>query len=128
MGKYQKAKGAEGEREFARVLVAHGYTASRGGYQRGSQGTPQRDHDDVKHNVPGIHFEVKRTKERLDVPAAFRQARREKPNLTPVIAWRSNRQPWRVIMDAEDFLAILKNQRSGRLVHGDALPLPEGNE
>lgn len=103
MGKYAKQKGAAGEREFAALLREFGFEGQRQGRQFfRSDG---REHEDVEHNVKGIHFEVKRTKEKLDVPAAFRQARLEKPDRIPAVAWRANRQPWRIIQDAEDWLA-----------------------
>jgi Holliday junction resolvase len=107
VGKYQKAKGAAGEREFAALLVKHGRTARRFGIQRGRLGTEGRLHMDVEHDFEGIHFEVKRTKEKLDVPAAFRQARAEAPNDLPMIAWRGNRQPWRIIVEADDLIPLL---------------------
>jgi Holliday junction resolvase len=108
LSKYNKQKGAQGEREFAALLVKHGYVARRHGKQFGAGDT--REHADVDHNVPGVHFEVKRTKEKLDIPAAFRQARTEKPDKLPIVAWRGNRQPWRVIMDADDFFALLQSE------------------
>lgn len=107
MGKYHKAKGAQGEREFAALLVSFGRQARRHGYQRGRLGEEDREHMDVEHDFEGIHFEVKRTKEKLDIPGAFRQARAEAPSKTPAIAWRGNRQPWRIIMDAEDLIPLL---------------------
>lgn len=112
MSKYNKAKGAQGEREFAALLREYGFIAWRQGKQffRGEG----REHEDVEHDVPGIHFEVKRTKEKLDIPAAFRQARAEKPDKVPVVAWRGNRQPWRVIMDAEDWLEIMRELSNRR--------------
>lgn len=117
MGKYHKAKGAQGEREFAALLVSHGRQARRHGIQRGRLGSEERIHMDVEHDFDGIHFEVKRTKEKLDIPAAFRQARAERPNDTPAIAWRGNRQPWRIIMDADDLIPLLnelEELRDGR--------------
>jgi hypothetical protein len=107
LARYHKQKGAQGEREFAALLVSFGRQARRHGIQRGRLGSDERIHMDVEHDIDGIHFEVKRTKEKLDIPAAFRQARAERPDLTPAIAWRGNRQPWRIIMDAEDLIPLL---------------------
>ncbi len=106
-GRSSKQKGASGEREFRDLLRAHGFEAARHG--RNSFGPDgERTHEDVTHNIRGIHFEVKR-RETMDVPSWFAQARAEAPAKTPVIAWRSNRQPWRVILDAEDFLNLLED-------------------
>lgn len=104
-GRGSKNKGREGEKEFAALLAAFGYIAYRDGKQFF---TPEgvRIHRDVQHNVPGIHFEVKR-REKVDVPAWMRQAKEESGDAVPVVAWRGNRQPWRIIMDADDFLRLI---------------------
>ena len=100
MSRANKQKGARGEKEWRDVLRSHGYDARR-----------ERDgRVDVSHNVRGIHFEVKR-REKLDIPAHCSQAKRDAgTGNIPVVAFRSNRQPWRVILDADDFLALLKER------------------
>lgn len=96
-GKSSKAKGYRGEVEFRDLLRAHGFYATR---EKGSL-------DDCTHSVPGIHFEVKR-REKLDIPAHMRQATEQAGDRIPVVAFRGNRQPWRVILDADAFLLMVK--------------------
>jgi len=108
-GKGSKNKGANGEREFASLLVSYGFEARRQGRQFFNM-DGSREHQDVEHNVPGIHFEVKRC-ERVEIEKWIKQAEDEVVNQgeerMPVVAWRRNRKPWRVAMDADDFLFIL---------------------
>lgn len=102
MSKMSKQKGKLGEREVAQLLKDFGYEARRGyQYLGGSQDEP-----DVKHNIPGIHIEVKRT-ERLNLPAAFRQAQEDAGDKQPVVFHRASRQPWLVTVEAQEFLKLM---------------------
>lgn len=119
MSRYNKQKGAQGERDVAEMLRKFGFDAWRQGKQFFRE--EGRVHEDVTHNIEPYHLEVKRTKEKLDIPAAFRQARAEKPDKVPVVIWRGNRQPWRAIMDLEDWLQRereLEDLREALRTHG----------
>lgn len=98
MGKPSQRKGAEGERELARILGAHGYATRRGGGMYGSS-------PDVV-GLPGIHCEVKRV-EALNVSKAMAQSIRDAPEgETPVLFHRKNREPWLVTMRLSDWLPL----------------------
>lgn len=100
-----RSKGCRGELEWRDVLRAHGYEAERGQQHAGGTDSP-----DVRHSVPGVHFEVKRT-ERLELWPAIRQARRDAGNKLPVVVHRPNRERWVAILDAEDLLRLLAASR-----------------
>lgn len=107
MGKASRDKGGRGEREFAAFICDHGYEAHRGRQYCGSPDSP-----DVVSSVSGVSFEVKRT-ERLYLWAALQQAHEDAPDdAIPVVAHRSNRRPWVVILTAADFLKL--TQEAGR--------------
>ena len=96
MGAMSRRKGANGERDFRDLLRSHGFTCERDGSERG----------DLIHNVPGVHFEVKRC-ETLALPKWSRQAEVDAgEGEVPVVAYRKSRQPWRVDLDAEEFLRL----------------------
>ena len=97
-------KGQRGEREVAALLKTYGFEARRGQQFRGGPDSP-----DVVHNIPGLHIEVKRT-EKLSVYAALEQASRDAAGGTdvPVVFHRRSRKPYVIIMDANDFLKIIK--------------------
>jgi Holliday junction resolvase len=99
-----RAKGANGEREFRDFLRSQGFSADRDG----------RLDWDLRHNVPGIHFEVKR-RETLDLYGALAQAERDAlchvPPVEPVVVFRRSHHPWRVIVDAEFFLGLISDQQ-----------------
>lgn len=69
-GSSSARKGANGERELAAVLREYGYNIERGGSMSFGE-IPDLT------GLPGIHVEVKR-RERLNVPEAMKQARRDK--------------------------------------------------
>lgn len=92
-----RRKGADAEREFRDVLRSHGFFAERDG----------RLDADLAHDVPGVHFEVKR-RERLEINEWISQAERDAGGKTPVVAFRRSRQPWRVIVPADEYLRLKK--------------------
>lgn len=102
MGRASREKGKRGEREFAEALRDAGWTDARRGRQyRGTEDSP-----DVV-GLPGVHLEVKR-RERLEVEKWCLQVEAEAPEgAVPVVAWRRNRQRWRVSLPLEDFLRLL---------------------
>ena len=96
-----RKKGAVGELEFSKVLKSFGVEARRGQQFSGGGDSP-----DVVHNIPGIHFEVKRV-ERLDIPAWIEQAQNDAGPSLPVVASRRNRGKWIAMIDMDDFLRFL---------------------
>lgn len=92
MGKMSRDKGANAERELARVLQGYGYeTVKRGKVFY---------HESDLVGLPGIHPEVKRV-EHLDIEKALLQAETEaaiRNDGLPVVFHRKNRQPWSVAM------------------------------
>ena len=106
-----KRKGSAGERELLHLLEAHGIPAHRND-QRFIGGV---DRPDISAEVSGIplHVEVKR-QERLRLSEAVAQAVRDaNGHALPVVAHRSNRQPWLVTARMEDVLRVL-NERESR--------------
>ena len=103
-----KVKGNGGERELRNILTAAGISATRNVQTFiGGAGNP-----DISCRVRGyqLHVEAKRT-ERLNLPAAMRQAERDASNTTalPVVCHRSNKQPWLITLHLDDFLRIAKD-------------------
>jgi Holliday junction resolvase len=104
VGRSSRTKGAQGERDWAKVVRAHGFVCER-------TGRNGRTSEDNTHDVPGVHFEVKRD-EHLSVDAMVRQAERDAPaGRVPVVAYRRNFQPWRVVVDADDWLRLKQIER-----------------
>ena len=94
-----RAKGATGEREWAKFLKDHGFEARRGQQFCGNNGDP-----DVVSNLP-IHWEVKRV-EALQLDKAMEQAIADAKGNTPVVAHRKNNKKWLCTLRAEDFLKL----------------------
>jgi Holliday junction resolvase len=93
-----RQKGVRGELEWRDYLRARGYEAERGQQHAGGNDSP-----DVRHSVPGHHFEVKR-QERLDIRKWYEQAVRDaRAGETPVVAFRQNRGPWMVLLSADQY-------------------------
>lgn len=98
-------KGKRGEREVAALLKEHGFEARRGQQFSGGGDSP-----DVVHNIPGVHIEVKLT-ESFRLWDALGQATRDAKNGDlPVVFHRKNRQNWAVVLDAEDFIELMKDR------------------
>ena len=99
MGKAAKNKGKTGEREVVRILREHGFPEARRTQQfSGKEGTA-----DVE-GIEGVHIEVKR-QEKLEVEKWHRQACEDaRDGEIPIVAFRRSGQPWRVVMNLEDFL------------------------
>lgn len=101
-----RRKGAAAEREVRDVLRRHGYAASRDG-QIGDGSDLAGPNEDLKHNVRGIHFEVKR-RETLALPQWARQAADDARGRTPIVVYRTSRTPWRADLDFEYLLYLLR--------------------
>lgn len=100
-GRRSRNKGARGEIEVARILTAAGWQASR----MGRNGVTS---EDVLHNLPGYHLEVKRC-ETLQLPKWLRQAEGDAAEgAKPLVVFRQSKQPWRVVIKLDDFLEIVQ--------------------
>lgn len=92
-----KQKGAEGERELARLLIGWAGPKQALELTRNLEQTRSGGHDLVGLEGYGMAVEVKRV-ETKSIAEWWRQAVRQAEkagNLIPVLAWRQNRQPWR---------------------------------
>lgn len=105
MGAKSKRKGNEGEREFLQLLKDRGISAQRNDQKYiGGHGNP-----DVGAQIGNreFHFEVKRT-EKFRLYEALSQAQKDaETEHMPVVAHRSNRHPWVVVLTLEDFLQLV---------------------
>lgn len=97
-----KKKGSRGEREVRDILRRYGYQARRGQQYAGSPDSP-----DVKHNIPNVHIEVKRT-ESLSLYKAIEQANADKgKDEIALIAHKRNRKEWLAILSLDDLLDLI---------------------
>ena len=100
-------KGAEGERELARILRERGYNSRRGQQYSGANG----DADVV--GIDGVHIEVKRV-EKLNIDNAMEQSIRDaRVDEVPVVAHRKNRKGWLVTMRLDDWLDMKERAYDG---------------
>ena len=90
---HSRNKGANAEREVRDILREHGFDAHRDG-QIWLDDDPN---EDLVHNIPGVHIEVKR-RETLAIPAWLRQTEDDARGRVPWLVFRQSRQPWRVIV------------------------------
>jgi len=98
----QRAKGARGERQWAKYLRDHGIDARRGVQYQGGENSP-----DVVSELGDVHFEVKNT-ERLRLHNAMKQAKRDAGDKKfPMVAYKKNREPWVICMYADDAMRVL---------------------
>lgn len=88
-----RAKGANGERELAKLLRSQGYTDARRGQQySGANG----DADVV--GVKGVHIECKR-QERVSDEMWLKQAEDDaRKGEIPVVIYRRNHEDWKVLI------------------------------
>lgn len=99
-------KGAEGERELARILKDYGYPARRGQQYCGANG----DADVV--GLPEIHIECKRV-EHLNIDAALAQSIRDaEDDEIPVVMHRKNHMPWKVTMLLDDWIRMYRGDKT----------------
>ncbi len=100
-----REKGAAGERELAGILKKYGYDCRRGQQYCGING----DADVI--GIPGLHIECKRV-EKLNIDDALEQSIRDaKDSELPVVMHRKNRKPWKVTLELDDFMKLLKAAR-----------------
>ena len=99
-----KQKGARGEREFRDFLKERGVEARRGQQFSGGVDSP-----DVVHNIPGVHFEVKRT-EAGNPYKWLEQAINDAGNKMPIVAHRKNNKDWIAVMRMADLIELLPKE------------------
>jgi hypothetical protein len=108
MSRMSREKGKRGERELAEFFRDHGIPARRGMQYQGGPDTP-----DVVHELPGIHVECKRS-ERFNLYPALEQAKAEPGDDDIATVFHcANSRPWVVVLDASDFLALVKAAAGG---------------
>ena len=95
-----RAKGAQGEREWAAYLKQSIDPLAR----RGVQYSGSADSPDVFTALP-LHFEVKRV-EKLNIDQAKDQATRDCGEKLPIVAHRKNRKEWLVTIKAKDLMDL----------------------
>ena len=101
MGARSQRKGRAAELELSRILQDHGYPVEAGRAQ--SYG----DVPDLS-GLPGVHIECKRT-ETLRLSEWMAQAERDAQRFgdgVPAVFFRRSREPWRVVMKLEDWMAL----------------------
>ena len=100
-------KGARGEREFSDLCKTEGFQNCRRGQQFSGI-----DGNDVV-GLPHIHIEVKRV-QALNIEKAIIQSRADaKEDEIPIVAFRRNREKWKVCMDAEDWFKLYRAYEKG---------------
>lgn len=98
MGQFSRNKGKVGERELARELSrVFGVSARRGVQFCGGPDSP-----DIVTDIPGVHFECKRT-ERFRLYESLEQAITDggESNI-PVVMHRQNKKPWIAVVRLDD--------------------------
>lgn len=96
-------KGAAAERELAAILSDElGFVVKR------KLGQARDSGDDIQ--VGKFRIETKR-RETLALPAWCRQIEEHcGPGEVPVVAYRQNGQPWRIVMKLQDFLPLMRGE------------------
>ena len=99
-----KQKGKRGELEVAKILQKHGYDARRTAQYCGNTGEAA----DVI-GLDGFHIEVKRA-EATKIWDWIAQAEMDhRADTVPIVVFRKNGESWKVVLDFEAFLNLLKN-------------------
>jgi plasmid maintenance system antidote protein VapI len=112
--RHSRVKGANGEREFRDVIREFGFTAERDGQTMVARfsGEPNLD---VRHDIPGVHVEVKRQETYLIdkwlSQAEFdaeKESRVAGSRMEPWVVFRKSKQPWRAIVGAKWLLGVMR--------------------
>lgn len=117
-----REKGKRGEREAAALLTANGFPARRGCQFAGSPDSP----DVTCQALDRIHFEVKRT-QRTDLYGWMAQAKHDAGAKLPVVLHRKNGGQWLAILDAQTFLALVRDAALSRVGQEQTQP-PDGTD
>ena len=99
-----RRKGKTGELEFKDFLNKH-YEGAEA--RRGQQFSGGGDSPDVVHNIPGIHFEVKRC-ESGSWRDWLKQAINDAGDKIPIVATRRNHEEWVAIMPMDKLINLLR--------------------
>lgn len=103
MSAYQRRKGAEGENELAMIL-----SAELGRVVKRKLGQARDSGDDIQ--IEKFRIEVKRC-QRINVREWCEQIEAAiEPGQIPVVAFRRNGEPWRVILQLGDFLPMMRGE------------------
>ena len=102
-----REKGKRGERLWRDFLNANGFDRARRGVQHA--GGPESP-DVICPGMEAYHPEVKFT-ERFQVYEFMAQAINDSKGKIPYVAMKSKNKAWLVTLRAEDFLALVKNQK-----------------
>ncbi len=102
-GRGARNKGAAGERELAGILSDQlGFVVKR------KLGQARDGEDDIQ--VGKFRIEVKR-RERVSIDDWCKQVEAcIQPGEIPVVAYRRNGQPWRVVLLLDDFIPMVRDQ------------------
>lgn len=106
VGKSSQAKGRRAEIELSKILQSHGYDVRPGEpLNYGSE-------PDLV-GLENIHIEVKRC-ESLRLSEWMQQSERDSARFqdgAPTLFYRRSREPWRVVMNLPDWLAIYQRHQ-----------------
>ncbi len=110
MGKMQRRKGANGEREVVRKFRERGIELLRVPNSGGLRRRPEECGDLI--GLPGYHIEVKR-QEKASIWAWIAQAESDAlDEVVPLVIFRKNNAPWRVILPLDDFMDLYLNAKN----------------
>ena len=101
MGAKSQRKGRAAELELSRILQGHGYNVEPG------RALAYGEVPDL-FGLPGVHIECKRA-EALRLSEWMEQAQRDAERFgdgLPAVFYRRSREPWRVVMDLEDWMRL----------------------
>jgi len=96
-----RSKGCEGEREASKKISEVLGVPAR----RGQQFTGHPDAPDIVVDLPGLHFEVKRT-EKLSLYKAMDKAVEDAGPKVPIVMHRRSRSDWLVVLKADDMMDV----------------------
>lgn len=102
MSAHSRRKGRDAEREVELLTLAHGVDCDR------ALGGRHQPYGDL--NLPGVALEVRR-RDRVLLVAWSREHEAKVPaHLVPAVAYRPDREPWRVSLPLGDFLDLLRER------------------
>jgi len=96
-----RSKGSVGEREVVEILRSRGYNVRRSPHSGALEW--------AKGDILGApwHLEVKRC-ESVRIAEWCRQAEEQAKKRVPLVVFRRSREPWRVCLRFDDFLALIE--------------------
>ncbi len=104
MSASQRTKGRTAEREVELLAIGTGLACDR------ALGGRRQPAGDI--SLPGVALEVRR-RNRVSIAAWSRDHEEKTPaHLIPAVAYRPDREPWRVSLPLADFLDLLRERES----------------